>query len=113
MGYGRADASDGRVFPYVFTLPATYWAGADAMIQSVEDQEGGDLSGKKIPLVYFDGAYGKEPIRKLARLAQEGGITFSGFQVASPGNEQHRDRATGGESEGRCGEMSADAGRSN
>ena len=30
MGYGRADASDGAVFPYVFTLPATYWAQADA-----------------------------------------------------------------------------------
>src|SRR3546814_10032517 len=59
MGYGRADASDGRVFPYVFTLPATYWAGADAMIQYVKDQEGGDLSGKKIALVYFDGSYGR------------------------------------------------------
>src|SRR5207248_1660173 len=33
MGYGRADASDGAVFPYVFTLPATYWAQADAMIK--------------------------------------------------------------------------------
>src|SRR3546814_226451 len=26
MGYGRADASDGRVFPYVFPMPLTYWA---------------------------------------------------------------------------------------
>ena len=33
MGYGRADASDGRVFPYVFTMPITYWAGADVMVQ--------------------------------------------------------------------------------
>src|SRR3546814_801927 len=88
MGYGRADASDGRVFPYVFTLPATYWAGADAMIQYVKDQEGGDLSGKKIALVYFDGAYGKEPIPTLERLSKEEGFTFRGFPVASPGLEQ-------------------------
>lgn len=25
MGYGRADASYGPVFPYTFTYPATYW----------------------------------------------------------------------------------------
>src|SRR3546814_13361333 len=35
MGYGRADASDGRVFTYVFTLPTTYWHGADPMILDV------------------------------------------------------------------------------
>ncbi len=65
MGYGRADASDGGVFPYVFTLPATYWAQADAMIQYVGEQMGGldKLKGKKIGLVYIDIAYGKEPQR--------------------------------------------------
>ena len=41
MGYGRADASYGAVFPYVFTLPATYWAQADAMVQYVGEQLGG------------------------------------------------------------------------
>jgi branched-chain amino acid transport system substrate-binding protein len=25
-GIGRSDASDGRVFPYVFTAPATWWS---------------------------------------------------------------------------------------
>ena len=53
MGYGRADASYGAVFPYVFTLPATYWAQADAMIKYVADQMGGldKLKGKKLGLV--------------------------------------------------------------
>lgn len=88
MGYGRADASDGRIFPYVFTTPATYWAGADAMIQYIKDQEGGSLEGKKIALVYFDGAYGREPIPTLERLAEEEGYTFQGYPVASPGLEQ-------------------------
>ncbi len=87
-GYGRADASDGRVFPHVFTLPITYWAGADSMIQYVRAQEGGSLKGKKIALVYHDSAYGKEPIATLERLAGEEGYTFSKFPVAHPGLEQ-------------------------
>ncbi|MDX1710258.1 MAG: ABC transporter substrate-binding protein [Rhodovibrionaceae bacterium] len=88
MGYGRADASYGKVFPYVFTMPATYWAGADAMIQYIKEQEGGSLEGKKVALVYHDSAYGKEPIRTLERLAEEEGYSYHGFPVAHPGLEQ-------------------------
>lgn len=88
MGYGRADASDGRVFPWVFTMPATYWAGADAIIQYIRAEEGGDLNGKKIALVYHDSAYGKEPIATLERLAEEEGYQLNLFPVAHPGLEQ-------------------------
>ncbi|NQU56126.1 MAG: ABC transporter substrate-binding protein, partial [Rhodospirillales bacterium] len=35
MGYGRTDASDGRVFPYVFTAPSTYWSQASALVRYV------------------------------------------------------------------------------
>src|SRR5881227_1452588 len=75
MGYGRADASYGAVFPYVFTLPATYWAQADALIQYVGVQESGiaNLKGKKIALVYHDSAYGKEPIATLEKLSAKYG----------------------------------------
>ena len=88
MGYGRADASDGRVFPYVFTMPITYWAGADVMVQYAKEQSGGSLQGKKIALVYHDSAYGKEPIATLERLAGEEGFQFSTYPVAHPGLEQ-------------------------
>ena len=90
MGYGRADASDGAVFPYVFTLPATYWAQADAMIKYVGDQMGGldKLKGKKIGLVYIDIAYGKEPIATLEKLSQKLGYTFLKYPVSAPGIEQ-------------------------
>ncbi len=87
-GYGRADASDGRVFPHVFTLPITYWAGADALVQHVKGLAGGNLKGKKIALVYHDSAYGKEPIATLERLAGVEGYEFSKFPVAHPGLEQ-------------------------
>jgi branched-chain amino acid transport system substrate-binding protein len=90
MGYGRADASYGAVFPYVFTLPATYWAQADALIKYVSQQEGGEakLKGKKIALVYFDGAYGKEPIATLEKLGEKFGYTFLKYAVSPPGIDQ-------------------------
>jgi branched-chain amino acid transport system substrate-binding protein len=90
MGYGRADASYGAVFPYVFTLPATYWAQADAMIKYVAAQDGGfdKLKNEKIALVYHDSAYGKEPIATLEKLAAKYGYTFDKFAVSPPGIDQ-------------------------
>jgi branched-chain amino acid transport system substrate-binding protein len=87
-GLGRADASVGSVFPYVFTLPVTYWAGADAIVQYIEAQEKGDLKGKKIALVYHDSAYGKEPIKTLEALAEKDGFSLTLFPVPHPGLEQ-------------------------
>jgi len=90
MGYGRTDASDGRVFPYVFTVPATYWSQASAFIKYIGEQEGGmeSLKGKKIALVYHDSAYGKEPIKTLEVLAEQFGYQLSLFPVPHPGLEQ-------------------------
>jgi branched-chain amino acid transport system substrate-binding protein len=88
IGYGRADAADGRVFPWIFNPPITYWAGADAIIQYIQAEEGGNLEGKKIALVYHDSAYGREPIATLERLAEEEGYELSLFPVAPPGLEQ-------------------------
>src|SRR3970282_2796950 len=34
MGYGRADASDGRAFPYVFPLVTIYWSQTTAKLKS-------------------------------------------------------------------------------
>jgi branched-chain amino acid transport system substrate-binding protein len=90
MGYGRADASYGAVFPYTFTLPATYWAQADAMVKYIASQDGGfdRLKGEKIALVYHDSAYGKEPIATLETLAAKYGYTFVKFAVSPPGIDQ-------------------------
>jgi len=88
MGYGRADATIGSVFPHVFTLPVTYWAQADALVQYAKAQDGGSLKGKKIALVYHDSAYGKEPIATLTKLAEIEGYQLDIFPVAHPGLEQ-------------------------
>ncbi|MGB1861142.1 MAG: ABC transporter substrate-binding protein, partial [Arenicellales bacterium] len=48
MGYGRTSAANGKVFPWVFNFPATYWSQATALVQYIADQEGGfdALKGK-------------------------------------------------------------------
>src|SRR5919197_5902007 len=58
IGYGRADAADGRVFPYVFPLITTYWDQAATMVRYIGEKAGGldKLRGKKIVLLYRDSA---------------------------------------------------------
>ena len=90
IGYGRADAADGRVFPYVFPLITTYWNQAAAMVRYIGEQSGGlpKLRGKKIALLYHDSAYGKEPIPVLTDLAAKYGYELSTIPVPHPGVEQ-------------------------
>jgi branched-chain amino acid transport system substrate-binding protein len=90
IGYGRADAADGRVFPYVFPLITTYWDQAATMVRHIGEQAGGtqQLRGKKIVLLYHDSAYGKEPIPVLTDLAKKYGYELTTIPVPHPGNEQ-------------------------
>ena len=41
MGYGRTDATDGRVFPWVFPLMVNYWSLSTAKIKYIAELEGG------------------------------------------------------------------------
>src|ERR1700737_2884388 len=61
VGYGRTDASDGRVFPYVFPLITNYWSQNTAKIKFIGSKEGGmdKLKGVKIVNIYHDAASGK------------------------------------------------------
>src|SRR6266487_6160835 len=90
IGYGRADASDGRVFPYVFPLVTNYWSQNTAKIKFIGSKEGGmdKLKGKKIVNIYHDSAYGKETIPILDAQAKKYGFTVTHIAVAHPGNEQ-------------------------
>jgi branched-chain amino acid transport system substrate-binding protein len=90
LGYGRTDAADGRVFPWVFPMITTYWSQADTMVKFIAKKEGGDdkLKGKKIVHLYHDSAYGKEPIPVLQHYAKTLGFDLSLIAVPSPGNEQ-------------------------
>ena len=90
MGYGRTDASDGRVFPYVFPLITNYWSQNTAKIKFIGMKEGGmdKLKGKKIVNIYHDSAYGKETIPVLVVQAKKYGFDVTHIAVPHPGNEQ-------------------------
>ncbi|WP_171132577.1 MULTISPECIES: ABC transporter substrate-binding protein [unclassified Ruegeria] len=88
MGYGRTSAANGDVFSHVFNYPANYWNGASGAINYLLDENGGDLSGKTIALVYHNSAYGKEPIRTLETLAEKHGYDLTLLPVDHPGQEQ-------------------------
>ena len=90
MGYGRTDASDGRVFPFVFPLITNYWSQNTAKIKFIGMKEGGmgKLKGKKIVNIYHDSAYGKETIPVLDVQAKKFGFEITHIAVPHPGNEQ-------------------------
>ncbi len=90
IGYGRSDAANGRVFPYVFPLITSYWNQASAMITYMVDNIGcmANLKGKKIVHLYHDSAYGKEPFPVLEEMSKIYGFELLKIAVAHPGNEQ-------------------------
>ena len=88
MGYGRTSAKNGKTFEWVFNYPANYWDGASIAVNHILDENGGDISGKKIALVYHNSAYGKEPIRTLEELSAKHGFDLTLLPVDHPGQEQ-------------------------
>lgn len=88
MGYGRTSAANGKVFSNVFNYPANYWDAASVAINYLLDENGGDIAGRKIALVYHNSAYGKEPIRTLEKLSEKHGFELSLIPVDHPGQEQ-------------------------
>lgn len=87
-GYGRTSAANGKVFEWVFNYPANYWDAASVAVTYLLSENGGDLAGKKIALVYHNSAYGKEPIRTLTELSKKHGFTLVEVPVDHPGQEQ-------------------------
>lgn len=96
-GYGRADASDGRVFPWVFTTPTNYWSQNTAKIKWIAKQRGwkGEesklgsfLKGIKLANLYIDVAYGQETKPILDKMAKKFDFTIRHFPVPWPGIDQ-------------------------
>jgi len=85
-GFGRADAADGRRYPYLFPIAATYWSQAGAAVKFARDQLGG-LKGKKIAYLFYDNPAGREPIPILEDLAEREGFQLKIFAVPPPGVE--------------------------
>ena len=90
MGYGRTDATNGKVFPYVFPLVTNYWSQNTAKIKYIGMKEGGmeNLKGKKIANLYHESSYGKETIPVLNKQAEMYGFEVRHFPVPHPGLDQ-------------------------
>ena len=90
MGYGRTDATNGKVFPYVFPLVTNYWSQNTAKIKYIGMKEGGmgSLEGKKIANLYHESSYGKETIPVLNKQAEMYGFEVRHFPVPHPGLDQ-------------------------
>jgi branched-chain amino acid transport system substrate-binding protein len=90
MGFGRTDAADGRVFPYVFNPPTTYWSQNTAKIRFIGQRAGGlaQLKGRKIAHVYHDSDYGQETLAMLDTQAARYGFAVQHLAVQPPGLDQ-------------------------
>jgi branched-chain amino acid transport system substrate-binding protein len=86
-GFGSAAAADGRRFPYLFPIAASYWSQGAAAVDFAKQQLGGSLQGKKIAYLFFDNPAGKEPLVILEDLAKSEGFELRTFAVPSPGIE--------------------------
>jgi branched-chain amino acid transport system substrate-binding protein len=86
-GFGTAAAADGKRYPYIFPIAASYWSQGAAAVDFVKRQLGGSLKDKKIAYLYFDNPAGKEPIAVLEDLARMEGFEMKTFAVPSPGLE--------------------------
>ena len=90
MGYGNTATADGRVFPWAFNFPTTYWSQASAVVKYIGSQEGGmaGLKGKTIAHIYHNSPYGKEANPTLEVLAEKFGYKLLLLPVDHPGQEQ-------------------------
>jgi branched-chain amino acid transport system substrate-binding protein len=90
LGYGRADAADGRVFPYVFNPPTNFWSQSTAKVRFLDQRVGGmdQLKGRKIVNVYYDSEYGRETLPMLDTQAAYYGFAVQHQPVPPPGLDQ-------------------------
>ena len=90
VGIGRADAADGRVFPYVFNPPSHYRSMNTAKFRFLGQRVGGmdKLQGLKIAHVYRDDGYGRETLSVLDAQAAQYGFTVQHLAFQPPGLDQ-------------------------
>jgi branched-chain amino acid transport system substrate-binding protein len=86
-GFGTSAATDGKRYPYIFPIAASYWSQGAAAVQFAKKQMGGSLQGKKIGYLFYDNPAGKEPLPILEDLAKSEGFELRTFAVPAPGLE--------------------------
>jgi branched-chain amino acid transport system substrate-binding protein len=86
-GFGIAASADGKRFPYLFPVAATYWSQGAAAIQFAKEKLGGTLDGKKLAYVFYDNPAGREPLPVIEDLQKVEKFELRTFAVPPPGVE--------------------------
>ena len=86
-GFGIAASADGKKYPYLFPIAASYFSQGAAAIEFVKNKLGGSLKGKKIAYMYYDNPAGKEPLPVIEDLQKQEGFELRTFAVPPPGVE--------------------------
>ncbi len=86
-GFGLAASADGKRYPYLFPIAATYWSQTAAAVKFVKDKLGGNLAGKKIAYIFYDNPAGREPLPVLEELQRLEKFELKIFAVPAPGLE--------------------------
>src|SRR5215207_1450786 len=86
-GFGIADSADGKRFPYLFPVAATYFSQGAGAIQFIKDKLGGKLEGKKIAYLFYDNPAGREPTPVIEDLQKIEKFELRTFAVPPPGVE--------------------------
>ena len=81
-GFGTAAAADGKRYPYIFPIAASYWSQGAAAVAFAKKQLGGSLKGKKIAYLFYDNPAGKEPLAILEDLAKIEGFELQDLRRA-------------------------------
>ena len=86
-GFGIAASADGKRFPYLFPVAATYFSQGAGAIQFIKDKLGGSLEGKKIAYIFYDNPAGREPLPIIEDLQKQEKFELRTFAVPPPGVE--------------------------
>ena len=106
-GYGRTDAADGRVWPWVFNAAGHYWGQIAVKMNYIAQKEGGvdKMKGKTIVHLHIDTAYGREPLPAMRQIAKDWGFKLIEIAVPPPGLEQQSQWLQIRKREGRLGHV--------
>ncbi len=89
-GYGRTDAADGTVWPWVFNAAGHYWGQVAVQMSFMAQQEGGiaKMKDKTVVHLHIDSAFGREPLPAMREIAKLWGVKLIEIAVPPPGLEQ-------------------------
>ena len=86
-GFGSAGAANGKSYPYIFPVAATYWSQAGAAVQFLMDEwkASGQQGLPKVAYLYYDNPAGREPLEVLHDIQGRVGFELREYAVPPPG----------------------------